>query len=208
MATRPLICKSDIANTLIERGAFDRCTFKVTKDSAVLNTFNFCDFSLDIGDYFTQNVKLKGHSAFLVDDAGLGNSFGEVKFFLIKVTYPSGFTKDTDRYINLLYLNETYPVGEICILTGEPGGNAGMGIAVDPEGTQLTSPYFSAGGIVIYNPHDIAVDCKLIIASGASPASAGTSGTMGTAGTSGTSASSGTSGTSYVGTSGNSITIP
>jgi hypothetical protein len=52
MATKPLICKSDIANTLIERGAFDRCTFKVTKDSAVLNTFNFCDFSQQ-NDYQT-----------------------------------------------------------------------------------------------------------------------------------------------------------
>jgi len=210
MATPPLICTTDIANTLVERGSFDRCTFKVTKDSAILNTMSFCDYSMDIGDFFTQNLCLKGKSAFLVDDSGLGNEFGEIKFFLAKVTYPSNFKKDVDKYIEMVYFNKTYPIGEICILSGEPGLNPGMGITIDPQGSEITSPYFSNGGIVLYNPHDYQVDIKMIIASsGIAGGTIGTSGNAGTAGTSRSSGSSGSSGSSiYFGTSGTLITIP
>ncbi len=95
MATKPLICKADLANTLIEGGHFDRCTFVVTKDSSILNSFNLCDFSLDIDDFFSQSLTLNGGSAFLLDDAGLANSFGEIKFFMAKVEYSSSFTKDS-----------------------------------------------------------------------------------------------------------------
>lgn len=209
MATAPLICQADLANTLIERGHFDRCTLLVTKDSAVVNSFNFCDFSLDIDEFFTQNLTLGPGSAFLLDDAGIANSFGEIKFLLIKVIYPSTFTKDSDKYINLVHENITYPIGELHVWTGNPGDSAGMGIAVSPSG----SPQYSSGGIVLHNPHANSVSIKIILASSETQGvytDTGTSGTSG--GTSGSSGSAGTSGTTfnadYSGTSGNTITIP
>ena len=166
MAKAPLICKQDLANTLIEGGHFDRCTFLVTRDSVVLNSFNFCDYSLDIDDFFTQSLTLRGGSAFLLDDSGMGNNFGEVKFLLIKVSYSSSFTKDSDKYINLIYEEKTYPIGELNIWTGEPFDSPGMGIAINTSGTGLSSPLYVSGGIVLHNPHSGAVDIKIIIASG------------------------------------------
>jgi hypothetical protein len=209
MATAPLICQADLANTLIERGHFDRCTLLVTKDSAVVNSFNFCDFSLDIDEFFTQNLTLGPGSAFLLDDAGIANSFGEIKFLLIKVIYPSTFTRDSDKYINLVHESITYPIGELHVWTGNPGDSIGMGIAIAPSG----SPQYSTGGIVLHNPHANSVSIKIILASSETQGvytDTGTSGTSG--GTSGSSGSSGSSGTTfnadYSGTSGNTITIP
>ncbi len=209
MAKAPLICQADLANTLIEGGHFDRCTLLVTKDSTVINSFNFCDFSLDIDEFFTQNLTLGPGSAFLLDDGGLANEFGEIKFLLIRVTYPASFTKDTDKYINLVHEGTTYPIGELHIWTGNPGDSAGMGIAISPAG----SPQYSTGGIVLHNPHPNAVTIKAILASSATQGVStnnGTSGSSGT-GTSGTSGSSGTSGVisnaDYNGTSGSLITI-
>jgi hypothetical protein len=209
MAKAPLICQADLANTLIEGGHFDRCTFLVTKDSTVVNSFNFCDFSLDIDDFFTQNLTLGPGSAFLLDDGGLANSFGEIKFLLIKVTYPSSFTKDIDKYINLVHEDVTYPIGELHIWTGNPGDSAGMGIAIAPSG----SPQYSTGGIVLHNPHSNPVSIKAILASSAvqgistNTGTSGTSSGTGTSGTSGTSGS-GTPGGGYFSTSGSMITIP
>lgn len=213
MATAPLICQADLANTLIERGHFDKCTLLVTKDSAVVNSFNFCDFSLDIDEFFTQNLTLGPGSAFLLDDAGIANSFGEIKFLLIKVIYSSAFTKDVDKYINLVHENLTYPIGELHVWTGNPGDSAGMGIAVTPSG----DPQYSSGGIVLHNPHLNPVSIKIILASSETAGvytNTGTSGTSGgsTSGSSGSSGSAGSSGTAfnadYHGTSVNTITIP
>lgn len=214
MATAPLICKADLANTLIEGAHFDRCTFLVTKDSSILNSFDFCDFSLDIDDFFTQSLTLKGGSAFLLDDAGLANEFGEAKVLIISVKYPDTFTRDSDKYINLIYEGKTYPVGSFHIWTGEPGSVPGRGISIVPN-SKVVSPLYNEGGIVLYNPHSNYVEIKTIIASGGSlgiggSGTTGTSGGYSTSGTSGTSGSSGSSGSTstYFGTSTTLITLP
>ena len=215
MAKATLICKADLANTLIQGGHFDECTFTVTKDSSIINSFSLCDYSIDIDDFFSQSVVLSGGRAFLIDDAGIGNSFGEVKFLLISAKYSSAFTSDSNKYIHLIYDGNTYPIGSLHIWTGQPGESAGSGISLNPNGTGLSSPQFSEGGIVLYNPHSESVEVKILVASGGAMLSAGDafSGTSGTSGgASGSSGSSGTSGTagssrSYYGTSGTVITI-
>jgi hypothetical protein len=214
MATAPLICKADLANTLIEGGQFNRCTFQVTKDSSVLNSFDFCDFSLDIDDFFAQSLKLKGGSAFLLDDSGLSNSFGEVKALIISVKYPSSFTTDSSKYINLIYEGKVYPIGNFHIWTGEPGSVSGRGISIFPI-PSITDPLYNEGGVVLHNPHANDVEITTIVASGGTLGT-GTSGTSGTSSnptTSGTSGSSGSSGSSgatstYFGTSTTLITLP
>ena len=170
MATPPLICQSDLANTLIEGGSFDRCTFKVTRDSSLINSFNFCDYSMDIDEFFSQTVNLRGGSAFLLDDGGISSALGEIKFLMLFATYSSSFVNDTDKYINIIYEGKTYPMGELNIWTGTPdGSNPGKGIVINTNGTGLSSPYFSQGGIVIHNPHSWSVTIKILIASSIIP---------------------------------------
>lgn len=165
MAKPPVICKDDLANSQIQQGYFDRCTFVVTKDSALTNSISFCDFSMNIDNFFTQTLRLKPGNAFLLDDAQLGNEFGEISFFLVKVTYPQLFTSYSSKYIDLIYDNITYPIGEINIWTGEPGISAGSGITAYPNSSETESPFFISGGIVLYNPHQYYVDVKIILGS-------------------------------------------
>ncbi len=161
MATPPIICPPNITQTAF----FDRCLFVVLQNNVVLNTMSFCDYSMDIDDFFGQSVRLRGGEAFLLDDAGLGNSFGEIKFLAIKVNYTSNFSSDSDKYINLIYEGVTYPIGEFHIWTGQPTNSKGTGITVKSSGTSTTSPLLEDGGIVLHNPHTGSVDLNIMIAS-------------------------------------------
>ena len=84
---------------------------------------------------------------------------------MVKVTYPSLFTTNSSKYIELIYDGVTYPIGEINIWTGEPTINAGTGITAYPNGSQTQSPFFISGGIVLQNPQQYYVDVKIILAS-------------------------------------------
>lgn len=165
MATPPIICASDGANELIERAYFDKCTLTVIKGNNTVNTLSLCDFSMDISNFFSQSLRLKGNTAFLLDDGEIGLINGEIKFIVIKVSYPSTFTNYADKYINLNYIDSTYPIGELNIWTGNPkDGYTGRGIKVTTPSGEYTSPYFNSGGIVIHNPHSNYVDMDVMIA--------------------------------------------
>jgi hypothetical protein len=161
MATPPIICP--IVNN--EVSYFDKCTFTVSDGSNTINTLNLCNYILPVDDFFAQTTKLRGGSAFLLDDSGLGNLYGEIKFLFIKVEYSSSFINDSDKFINMIYEGNTYPIGELHIWTGEPGNSAGLGITVaQSSGSPNISPSFKNGGITLYNPHTGSVTIKSIIA--------------------------------------------
>lgn len=161
MATAPIICPPSAG----ESAFFNRCLFQVVQNNQVLNTMGFCDYSMDIDDFFAQTVSLMGGEAFLLDDAGLGNDFSEIKFLVIKVNYSSNFNKDSDRYINLIYENATYPIGEFHIWTGQPTDSIGTGITIKSNGSGISSPLLTDGGIILHNPHGNSVDLNIMIAS-------------------------------------------
>ena len=161
MATAPIICPPNTAETAF----FDRCLFQVVQNNFTLNTMSFCDYSMDIDDFFGQNVRLRGGEAFLLDDAGLGNKFDEIKFLAIKADYSSSFSLDSDKYINLIYLGITYSIGEFHIWTGQPTDSIGTGIKIKSKGTSVSSPLFTDGGIILHNPHSGSVDLNILIAS-------------------------------------------
>ena len=103
----------------------------------------------------------------MIDDASLCNQFGEIKFFLVNVSYPATFTTYTDKYIQVIYQGKTYPISELNIWTGNPGQNQGTGIVAAPGTSEFVSPYFNTGGIVLYNPHSNYVDVNILLASSA-----------------------------------------
>jgi hypothetical protein len=164
MATPPLLCPSDIANGQIERVYFDRCTLLITQDNTIMNSMNFCDFSLNITDFYSMDVTLKGGFSFYLDDSNLGNKFQEVTFLLIKVKYGADFTTYTDKYIYFKFQENQYPIGELAIFTGNPSDNPGTGVILDANGSKYSSPQFSTGGFVIYNPHYNSVKLNILAA--------------------------------------------
>ena len=170
MATPPLVCSADLANSLIERTYFDKCNLVITKGNDLINSMSLCDFTMDIDDFATSRVRIRPGSAFLVDDAGLGTYYGEAKFLLIKVTYPATFTNYSDRYINLNYLDNIYPIGELHIWTGNPSQDPGSGIIITPDtSSNAPNPTYDLGGIVLHNPHYNYVDVDIMIASSVPP---------------------------------------
>lgn len=166
MATPPLICKADIANGLIERAYFDRCTLMITRDTSLINSISFCNYFMEIDDYLSQSIRLKAGTTILLDHGDLGTYFGECKFLLIKATYPlvSPFTEYTNRYINLGYLGNTYPIGNLHIWTGNPGAVPGSGIAINPNSSDPNNPTYDLGGVLLSNPHSSYVDLDILIA--------------------------------------------
>ena len=83
---------------------------------------------------------------------------------MIKVTYPTSLPL-ASRFINLIYNGNQLPIGNLMILTGNSNYVLG-GWDLDPNGTDIQSPYFQQGGMLLYNPHSVKVNVEVIIADG------------------------------------------
>ena len=56
-------------------------------------------------------------------------------------------------------------MSELTILTGNSNYIFG-GWDLDPNGSDIESPYFEQGGMLLYNPHSVRVNVEVIIAEG------------------------------------------
>lgn len=159
MATPPLICQVSVSKTL----SFDRCVLSIFNGTTVTKGISLCDFSMEIDDYFSQNICIKpGKSFFLdVDFSGVG-PWGEVNFIFVKVKYPSNINIDL-KYIEWRYSNKIYNMSEILVLSGNPDGTPNTGWDLDPGDSSFGSPFFSDGGMVFTNPHNFPVDATFIV---------------------------------------------
>ena len=161
MATPPLIC-----NTIeFEGSIMQRCNLQVIKGTTVIREMSLCDTSITINDYSSfSGCVYSGASLFLTPD-----NLGEISFIMIKVTYPTSLPVSS-RFINLVYRGKNLPIANLMILTGNPSstspytGNRGWDL--EPNGTEVTSPYFEEGGMLLYNPHGVKVNVEVILANG------------------------------------------
>lgn len=88
---------------------------------------------------------------------------------MIKATYPSTLPV-ASRFINIIYQGAYLPMANLTILTGNPGDASPVflerGWDLDPNGSDIESPYFSEGGMILYNPHSVRVNVEVILAGG------------------------------------------
>lgn len=156
MATPPLIC-----NTIEFEGAiFQRCNLQVVKGTTMLREITFCDVDIPLNNFSSFSGCIYGNSSLLLSSSGIGTA----DFIIIKASYP-GTLPSASKFINIIYNGAYLPMSELTILTGNNNYIFG-GWDLDPNGSDIESPYFEQGGMLLYNPHSVRVNIEVIIGEG------------------------------------------
>jgi hypothetical protein len=156
MATPPQIC-----NTIeFEGSIFQRCNLQVVRGTTVIREITLCDTNIILNNFSSFSGCVYGNSSLLLTGEGLNN----VDFVMIKATYPSTLPV-ASKFINIIYNGSYLPMGNLTILTGNSNYIFG-GWDLDPNGSDIESPYFEQGGMLLYNPHSVRVNVEVIIGEG------------------------------------------
>jgi hypothetical protein len=161
MATAPQVC-----NTIEFEGVImQRCNLQVVQGTKVIRDINLCDTDIILNNFTSFNGCVYGNSSLILNSEGLG----QIGFIMIKATYPSTLPV-ASRFINIIYQGAYLPMANLTILTGNPGDASPVflerGWDLDPNGSDIESPYFSEGGMILYNPHSVRVNVEVILAGG------------------------------------------
>jgi hypothetical protein len=156
MATPPQIC-----NTIeFEGSIFQRCNLQVVRGTTVIREITLCDTNIILNNFSSFSGCVYGNSSLLLTGEGLNS----VDFVMIKATYPSTLPV-ASKFINIIYNGSYLPMGNLTILTGNSNYIFG-GWDLDPNGSDIESPYFEQGGMLLYNPHSVRVNVEVIIGEG------------------------------------------
>lgn len=178
MATRPIICPpSNFPGFIFYKDKF------VLQDEAGGKTtfFDLSKLLLGVTAYSRLKINLRPSTSVMLSQSDLVDNQGFVRWIAIKAVYPPpvspilynaelpvvpGYPRPTNgtpqnqKYLTWTYEGNTYPLGELMILSGTPAGS------IDSEaiGWNLSDQdiLYSGGGITITNPHD-AMTVKLEI---------------------------------------------
>jgi hypothetical protein len=160
MATPPTVC-----DTIQFEGAiFQRCNLQVVRGTTLLREISLCDTNIILNNYSSFSGCVYGNSSLILNAEGLE----ELCFIMIKATYPSVLPV-ASRFINIIYNGSYMPMSNLTILTGNPSyispyfNNRGWDL--DPNGSDIESPFFSEGGMLLYNPHSVRVNIEVILGS-------------------------------------------
>ena len=156
MATPPIVCNAIEFEGVI----FQRCNLQVVRGTTVLREISLCDTDIVLSNYSAFSGCVYGNSSMLLNYDGIENA----DLIIIKATYPSTLPV-SNRFINILYNGSYLPMSNLTILTGNSNYIFG-GWDLNPNGTQIQSPYFDQGGMLLYNPHNVRVNIEVIIGEG------------------------------------------
>jgi hypothetical protein len=160
MATPPIVC-----DTIQFEGAiFQRCNLQVIKGTTVIREISLCDTDIVLNNYSSFSGCVYGNSSLLLNS----ENSEELSFIMIKATYPTSLPI-SNRFINILYKGKYLPMSNLTILTGNPSDTSpyilNRGWDLDPNGSDIFSPYFENGGMILYNPHSVRVNIDVILGS-------------------------------------------
>lgn len=160
MATPPLICDP----IEFQGSLFQRCNLQVVNGNTVIREISFCDVNIQLETVYSFNGCVYPGSSLLIT----AEEMPLVSFILIRASYPSVLPV-ASRFISVIYNGNYLPMSDLTILTGNiDTGSPGDPLAswdLDPNGSDIESPYFSQGGMILYNPHNVKVNVKVILGS-------------------------------------------
>lgn len=180
MATRPIICPPSNYPGFI----FFKDKFVLEEGSVKTTFFDLSKLLIGVTAYSRLKITLQPSTSVLLSQSDLVDSEGFVRWIAIKAVYPSpvspilynaevpfvpGLPRPTNgtpqnqKYLNWTYEGNTYPLGELMILSGTPAGS----IDSDAIGWNLSNQdvVYSGGGITITNPHDsMVVKLEIMVA--------------------------------------------
>jgi len=156
MATPPLVC-----NTIEFEGAiFQRCNLQVVRGTTVIREMSLCDTDIILNNFSSFSGCVYSNSSLILNGEGLNN----IDFVMIKVTYPTTLPISS-RFINIIYNGNYLPISNFILLTGNSNYIFG-GWDLDPNGSDIESPYFEQGGMLLYNPHSVRVNVEVVLGEG------------------------------------------
>jgi hypothetical protein len=180
MATRPIICPPSIPPGFV----FYKDKFVLEEGGQKTTFFDLSQILIGVSAYSRLKITLKSNSSVMLSQSDLVDNEGFVRWIAIKAVYPApenpilynselpiipGLPRPTNgtpqnqKYLNWTYEGDTYPLGELMILSGNPAGS----IDADAIGWNLSNQdiLYSGGGITITNPHDaMTVKLEIIVA--------------------------------------------
>jgi len=134
----------------------------VVRGTTLLREISLCDTNIALNNYSSFSGCVYGNSTLVLNSEGLG----ELCFIMIKATYPSTLPV-SNRFINIIYNGSYMPMANLTILTGNPSDLSpyinNRGWDLDPNGSDIESPFFSEGGMLLYNPHSVRVNVEVIL---------------------------------------------
>jgi hypothetical protein len=177
MATRPIICPPSNFPGFV----FYKDKFVLEEGNTKTPFFDLSSLLLGVSAYSRLKITLQSSTSVLLSQTDLVDNDGFVRWIAIKAVYPppispilynaevpvvpglprpTNGTPQNQKYLTWTYEGNTYPLGELMILSGNPAGS----IDADAIGWNLSSQdiKYSGGGITITNPHD-AMTVKLEI---------------------------------------------
>lgn len=177
MATRPIICPPANFPGFI----FYKDKFVLEEGNTKTTFFDLSSLLIGVTAYSRMKITLQPSTSVLLSQSDLVDNDGFVRWIAIKAVYPApvspilynaelpvvpGYPRPTNgtpqnqKYLTWTYEGDTYPLGELMILSGNPAGT----VDADAIGWNLSSQdiRYSGGGITITNPHD-AMTVKLEI---------------------------------------------
>lgn len=172
MATRPIICPPLVYPGFV----FYKDKFVLDQDNKKTTFFDLSQLLIGVSSYSRLKITLQPSTSVLLSQSDLVDNEGFVRWIAIKADYPApvspilynaevpfipGYPRPTNgtpqnqKYLNWTYEGNTYPLGELMILSGNPAGS----VDADAIGWNLSSQniVYSGGGITITNPHDAMV---------------------------------------------------
>jgi len=180
MATRPIICPP------LTPTGFVFFKDKFVLDDGVTKTtfFDLSKILVGVSAFSRLRINLKSSTSVTISQTDIVDTEGFVKWIAIKCVYPTpvnpilynselpvvpGYPRPTNgtqqnqKYLTWTYEGNTFPLGELMILSGVPAGS----IDADQIGWNLSTQdiLYSGGGITITNPHDaITVKIEIMVA--------------------------------------------
>lgn len=164
--------------------SFKDCDLIIREGMDTLESVSLCDFKLEglINDENLPNSRsaikkiiLKPNEEYTLVSPEIGQQQGEVQMIIVKVTYLFEH-EESDRYITWKYKNETYPLGELMILTGRTKLNetwkgwdlsyysSTSNISFNPPfNPPVSQPDLNEGGIIFKNITQHNVDIEIFI---------------------------------------------
>ncbi len=169
MATRPIICPPSNPSGFV----FYKDKFVLEEGGIKTTFFDLSSLMLGVSTYSRIKIALQASSSVMLSQSDLSDNEGFVRWIAIKASYPSPInpilynaevpfvpglprptngTPQNQKYLTWSYEGNTYPLGELMILSGSPAGS----IDSDAIGWNLSEQdiKYSGGGITITNPHD------------------------------------------------------
>ena len=177
MATRPIICPPAVPPGFV----FYKDKFVLEEGNTKTTMFDLSKILVGVTSFSRLKITLKPLTSVMLSQTDISDVEGFVRWIAIKAVYPApvspilynaelpfvpGYPRPTNgtpqnqKYLNWTYEGNTYPLGELMILSGTPAGSTDA----DQIGWNLSNQdiVYSGGGITITNPHD-AMTVKLEI---------------------------------------------